>query len=352
MTPRSCRFSRVFLTGALVVLGGLCGSTRAAGQEAAPTANSPEEPKAEKYSAQRAAAFLDQTALKWTEQRKCGSCHTNYLFLVARPSLKAEPGTAEQQVRGFFEDRAAHWDKNKPRWDTEVVATAATLAMHDARTTGKLHPITRQALDKMWTLQRQDGAWDWLKCNWPPMEHDDYFGAAMAALGLGMAPDGYATTPAAREGLSKLRKFFAGTPAPDLHHRAMLLWASQHLDGLMTKKEQQDTVEQLLALERPDGGWNLASLGDYQRQQPTRRSYNDKNGPSDGYGTGFVLFVLRQAGVPSKHEKIQRGVLWLKQNQRVSGRWFTRSLSTDNYHFITHAGTAYAVMALAACGEQ
>ena len=40
---------------------------------------------------------------------------------------------------------------------------------------------------------------------------------------------------------------------------------------------------------------------------------------------------------------------WLEKNQRASGRWFTRSLNTDSYHFITHAGTAYAVMALHAC---
>jgi squalene-hopene/tetraprenyl-beta-curcumene cyclase len=46
-----------------------------------------------------------------------------------------------------------------------------------------------------------------------------------------------------------------------------------------------------------------------------------------------------------------KGIAWLKSNQRVSGRWFTRSLNTDNYHFMTNAGTAFAVMAIQACGE-
>jgi len=87
--------------------------------------------------------------------------------------------------------------------------TAAALAVNDARTTGKLHPLSRKALDRMWTRQRTDGAWDWLKCTWPPMEHDDYFGAVLAAVGTAIAPDGYARTDAARPGLDKLKSISA-----------------------------------------------------------------------------------------------------------------------------------------------
>jgi squalene-hopene/tetraprenyl-beta-curcumene cyclase len=43
---------------------------------------------------------------------------------------------------------------------------------------------------------------------------------------------------------------------------------------------------------------------------------------------------------------------WLKSHQRESGRWFTRSLHQDSMHYITHAGTAMAVMALAACDDK
>ena len=37
------------------------------------------------------------------------------------------------------------------------------------------------------------------------------------------------------------------------------------------------------------------------------------------------------------------------RNQRESGRWFVRSLNTDKYHYITNAGTSFAVLALKAC---
>jgi squalene-hopene/tetraprenyl-beta-curcumene cyclase len=201
----------------------------------------------------------------------------------------------------------------------------------------------------MWTLQRADGAWNWLKCGWVPLEYDDYYGAVYAALGVGVAPDGYAQSEKAQPGLAKLRRYFQATPPPDLHHRTMLLWASLKLDGLMTQAEREDTVKQLLASQRPDGGWRLAAMGKYKRRDKTP---NDPEGPSDGYGTGLVVFVLRQAGVPSDDAHLQRGLAWLRANQRESGRWFTRSLNDDDQHYIADAGTAFAVMALRACEGQ
>ncbi|MBI4603181.1 MAG: terpene cyclase/mutase family protein [Planctomycetes bacterium] len=315
---------------------------------APPSPNSPDEPFAESLSLEKAAEFLDAASVTWTRVRKCGTCHTSYAYLFARPSLAAGPSEPVAEVRGFFEGRAANWETAKPRWDTEVVATAVALAVHDARTTGVLHPLTRKALDWAWRLQREDGAWEWLKCAWPPMEHDDYFGAVYVAIGVASAPEGYAETEAARAGLAKLRSYLRSHPAPDPHHRAMLLWASTLLGGLMTEEERAAAVRELLALQRPSGGWCTGSLGPWKRHDG---SENDPEGPSDGYATGLAVYVLRQAGVPASDCRIQRGVAWLKAHQRASGRWFTRSPSTDSHHFLTHAGTAYAVMALAACGE-
>ena len=316
-----------------------------------PAPTSPAEPLADRYSAARAATFLDAVALDWTNERNCGACHTNYNYLLARPALGGPQSTAMQQVRGFYEDRVANWDKPdppdaQPRWDTEVVATAVALACNDAATTGKLHPRTRQALDRMWSLQRPDGAWDWLKCDWPPYEHDDYCGATFAAIGLGLAPDAYQNTEPARQGLDKLRRFFQHNPPPSLHHQAMLLWASMRVDGLMDQDQQQATIQTLLNRQRPDGGWNLPSLGTWNRHDG---SPNDPNIPSDGFGTGFVIYVLRQAGVPASHDKLQQGTAWLKANQRLSGRWFTRSLSNDKAHYIANAGTGFALLAITAC---
>lgn len=314
----------------------------------APAPNSPDEPLAQQLSLAKAAEFLDQASLRWTTERKCGTCHTNYAYMMARPSL-AQVSEPLPQIRKFFEDRAAHWETAKPRWPTEVVATAAALAFNDSVTTGRLHPLSRKALDWMWTVQKEDGSWDWLKCDWPPQEADDYYGVCIAALGTGVAPDGYAETSAAKAGLAKIRTYFQTHQPPSLHHEAMLAWASLRVEGLMTQAQRDAAAARLLALQRDDGGWNLSSLGDWKRRDGKP---NDKlASPSDGYGTGFVIYLARQLATPADHPQLQRGVAWLKTHQRASGRWFTRSLTNDKYHFITHAGTAYAVMALHECSS-
>jgi squalene-hopene/tetraprenyl-beta-curcumene cyclase len=335
--------------GFLILALALASGRSSRGDEVPPP--SAEEPRVGLLSVERAADYLDTVALDWTRSRQCGTCHTNYAYLIARPSLRdVGPADPLKEIRGFFETRVEHWndaeDEAQPRWDAEVIATAAALAINDAGTTGTLHPATRTALDRMWTLQREDGGFDWLKCGWPPYEHDDYYGAVFAALGVGLAPNGYAKSDAAKIGVERLRKYLREQKPPDLHHRTFLLWASLNLDGLMTDEERTATQADLLAQQRDDGGWSLPSLGDWERRDGTP---NPKDAPSDGYATGLVVYVLRRAGQPADAPAIRRGVAWLEANQRTSGRWFTRSLNNDKAHYITNAGTGFAVMALAAC---
>jgi squalene-hopene/tetraprenyl-beta-curcumene cyclase len=319
-----------------------------------PTANSASEPLAKTFSLNRAVEFLDGAALAWTQEYQCGSCHTTYPYLMARQAVGDPKAPILLQMRAFFEDRVAHWDAgveaeklpDGSEGVTEVVATAATLAFDDAQTSGKLHPLTRQALERMWTLQKADGAWDWNKHDLPPLEYDDYFGAVYAAVGVGFAPDQYARGEGAKDGLAKLRRYFRNHPPPNLHHKTWLLFASLRLDGVMATTERAATIDELLEQQRDDGGWNLPSMGDWDRLDGVP---NDRRAPSDGYATGLILYVLRQAGVPADAQPIERGLKWLKTNQRESGRWFTRSLNADRAHYLTNAGTAYAVLAIKAC---
>ena len=312
-----------------------------------PSANSPDEPVAKQFSLDAAVRFLDSAALNWQQQRKCFTCHTNYAYLYARPAISPD-SPAHAEVRKYAEELVSErWQTSGPRWDAEVVATAAALAFNDAATTRKLHALTQTALDRMWTVQREDGGWTWLKCNWPPMESDDHYGATLAALAVGVAPDDYAKSETAQKGLDKIRKYLKDNPPPTLHHESMILWVATYLDGFMSDTEKKATIDKLLALQKPDGGWGLATLGNWKRSDDEQQDTES----SDGYGTGFVIYVLRRAGVPASDQRLQRGVVWIKTHQRESGRWFTRSLNKDSKHFITHAGTAFAVMALAACDE-
>ena len=313
-----------------------------------PAANSVDEPLAEAFSLAAATRFLDQASLNWTKSSECFTCHTNFSYLISRPTIDANVA-AHRQVRTALEEMVEQrWEKEGPRWDAEVVMSAAVLAINDAATSGKLHPATKKALARMWTLQDEKGGFDWLKCGWPPMESDDDYGIAIAALAVGAAPEGYAQTTVARQGLKKLKSFLKHNPPPTLHHQAMLLWSEKYDLELLTPEQRRACVEKLLALQKEDGGWAFATFGDWKRADGTQQDTES----SDGYATGFAIFALRCSGIPADDARLRKGIAWLKANQRASGRWYTRSLNKDGMHFISHAGTSFAVMAIAACQEE
>jgi squalene-hopene/tetraprenyl-beta-curcumene cyclase len=311
----------------------------------APRENSADEPLAAEFSLERGKQFLDSSSLAWQKQRDCMTCHTNYLYLLSRPALGAgDP--AHQTVRAYAEELVTkRWKDQGPRWDTEVAMTAMVLAYNDKLTTGRMHSTTREALDRMWTVQREDGGIDWIRCDWPPFESDDEFGATMMALAVSVAPQEYADTPAAQSGVEKLRSYFSKTKLPTLHHRAMLLWADTQRPLWLSSEERQQVLDEILALQHSDGSWSIATLGDWQREDGSPQDVAS----GDGYATGLAIVLARESGIPADDARIARGIAWLKSQQRESGRWFTRSLHKDSKHYITHAGTSLAIMALTAC---
>ena len=313
--------------------------------------NAANEPCLERLSLSKATEYLDAGA--HAHEKNCFACHGTFAYLAARPMIHATTAT-HRQTRQALEAFAARLavEKLSPR-DTpairvsEAVMTAAVLAQHDAATQSKLQPATRKALDRIWDLQRADGGWNWVKQNEPPSEVDDHFGVTMAAIGVGTAPDRYVDTPPARQGLDRIRQYLREHPPTTMHQRGMLLLAAGCVEGLLTKEQSMQTIADLFALQQPDGGWAMAGLGDWKRLDggPLDRTL------SDGYGTGFAVYVLRRGGrIAADDPRLHKGVLWLESHQRASGCWFTRS-PRKNDELSTYAGTAYAIMALAACKE-
>ena len=100
-------------------------------------------------------------------------------------------------------------------------------------------------------------------------------------------------------------------PAPPDHAPLGLDPARWHHDH---RAEGADPSRGAALCRKSDGGWCLPSLGHWKRRDGKP---NDPASPSDGYATGLVVFVLREAGVPAAEPAIQRGVAWLKANQRV-----------------------------------
>src|SRR6478609_12228705 len=115
-----------------------------------------DEPLIKTFSLDKGVEFLDSVTLAWVRRNQCFSCHTGYPYLLARTSVGDPKAVGLLEARRFLEDRVAAWDKGGKgkgylkgegviavtEGVTEVVAIAATLAMHDGQTTGKLHPAT------------------------------------------------------------------------------------------------------------------------------------------------------------------------------------------------------------------
>jgi squalene-hopene/tetraprenyl-beta-curcumene cyclase len=315
------------------------------------------------FDLERAASFADDVATKWGKKHGCVTCHTNGHYLIAPPEIfRNRPAAAD--VRQFAEDWIASWDEaGLP--DTEiVVAPAAFLAINNMQMDGTLRPATVRALDTAWSLQSPEGHWpDWVKCNWPPFEQDDHYGVTLMAIAMGMAPEAYTRVEPAHTGIERLLAWLKSNPPEELHHRAMLLWADRYHESLVTEAEQERWIDELLSLQKPSGGWASGDLGRWRQRAPESGNIDDldpafveREYPSvlvatngDGYGTGFVLYVLLQTGLPASHPQVQKGIEWLKNNQQRDGKWFTNSLRNETWtaNFLTHTGTIFALKVLA-----
>jgi hypothetical protein len=118
--------------------------------------------------------------------------------------------------------------------------------------------------------------------------------------------------------------------------------------AILTPDQQRAIVDDLLRVQQGDGGWSMASLGSWKRQDNTPLDVR-----SDGYATGLVAYALQAAGDPRASANVARALEWLMKNQDpATGVWFATSLNkqrdpaSDAGRFMNDAATAYAVLAL------
>jgi squalene-hopene/tetraprenyl-beta-curcumene cyclase len=325
----------------------------------------PEESKLAQLSVPLAVEYLEKGTIAWNGQRKCITCHTNGTYMTVRPALTTKLGKPSDATREYFletlksfaiEDRAKLKQSTRP---AQVIYLAAGLAEWDAHVTKKLTAETEQALSLMFEIQLDTGTWGTLDC-WPPYESDAFHEATVAAMAAATAPGWLKKIADSKDdknlaAVEKLRTYLRTQPAPHDYSRTLLLWANNRMPGLVDDSGKQELIAMLLKQQRDDGGWSIRTFatpdkwGKGNREKKLKDEPEFAAPPSDGHMTGLAIIVLREAGVSASDARLQKGIAWLKSNQRASGRWWTRSLNTDSWHFITYSGTAFPLLALQMC---
>lgn len=312
-----------------------------------------------------AAKYLEQGTVAWSGERKCVSCHTNGAYMVTRPALTTSLGPPPETTHQFFltsltelleEKRDRLKQATRP---AQVIYVAAGLAEWDAHVAHALSAETEKALELMFEIQNENGTWGSLNC-WPPFESDAWHEATVAAMAAAIAP-GWLQKVGASENQSlvaaieQLKTYLRTENPPHDYGRTLLLWANSRMPDLLTPEKKHELVEGLLKHQRADGGWSIRTFatpeawGGGNRADKLKSEPEFADPPGDGHMTGLAIVVLRESGIRTDDARIQKGIEWLKLNQRESGRWWTRSLNTDSWHFITYSGTAYPLLALQMC---
>lgn len=323
-----------------------------------------------------AAKYLDQRADQWMNWPKaarahdtvCISCHTALTYALVRDPLGRvlnESGSAppRQRLLANVRKRVRLWSQLPPYYldkavasrGTESVLNALILADEDANQ-GHLSAATLAAFDAMWATQLtsgpDEGSWPWIQFNNEPWEAPDsgYYGATLAALAIGSAPDAYRMQPSIRDGLGRLHDYLTRVyPKQTLLNRIDLLWAAGRIPGLIDPATRDSVLHEIWRLQRADGGWSLTSLMPNWK----RRDGTPEDDGSDGYATGFIAVVLQESAVSPKDAGLLRGLSWLEEHQSIwNGRWSAdspnrkRGLRDEPRHFMDDAATAFAVLAL------
>lgn len=362
---------RTFLSLAAVVILSLSLPRVSAADEKAPQykhgkilipAASAAEPKRKTVSVKLAVDYIENAAVAWSKSRKCVTCHTNGTYMVIRPSLSEQLGPPSKEIRTFFTGQLTKLQKAGVKRlqsgirPTQVAYVAAGLAEWDAHSTKTTSKETSAALKLMLSVQAKNGSWGNADC-WPPHESSAYHGATVAAMAIGTAPGWLKTVKdnKAKQSIARLRAYLQKTAPPHDYGRVLLLWTATRMKGLVDAKQRADLIRTIWKHQRSDGGWSIRTFAEPEkwgrgnRAAKLRVEPEFKNPPSDGHMTGLAVIVLRDAGVPADDPRLKKAVAWLLANQRSSGRWWTRSLNTDRYHFITYSGTLYPLLALAKC---
>lgn len=337
-----------------------------------PTADEPKVKVFGPDTIKAAARYLDDGALCWVREKTCVNCHTTGPYLSERPAWSKQLGMPLEEVLEDFVKTVP--EKINPQKEAEKdgikyyggsytsIWRSMGLAEWDKYITGKLSAHTERSLQEMFVRQSANGSFVSFGEVEIPHITTDFELTLQAARVVTTAP-GWLANLKDTELLGRVDKMKAwlreAQPKNDFD-RILRLQLAHYMPELVPQAQRDAALVLLSAKQHADGGWSLrdmSAINDWHFKMSDTvlnliNSLPDAAKPeSDAYMTAFAIVLMRQNNIPVNDERIQRGLTWLKQEQRVSGRWWMQSLYRGNYSYITYIATAQALKALALCDE-
>lgn len=298
-------------------------------------------------AASKAVVAIQASQAQFLQKTPCTSCHHQFQPAIAFATARAhgipvdESMAAQNAARSFRYD-----DIDAAAQFANVVEPAlqegyGLIAAHAAG----VRPTLATALLARILMARQREAGDWSGLNQrPPSSSSDF---AKTAIGLRAVQLHHhrADAHAAAASIARASHWLATHEAPDTEGRTYQLLGLRWSQGDTAVIRRVGLA--LAAAQRPDGGWGSID-----------------GRASEAYSTGEALVALREAGIVTTRDAAwQRGVAFLVRTQAPDGSWHVPSrlhaparLSPPYFEsgypyghdqFISVAGAAWAVMALA-----
>ena len=271
-------------------------------------------------SAARAVGLIERSATGFYKTQECFSCHDYGLpimtFRVAREHGIALDEAAVAKVAGKGLTKLPDMVSiDRAIQDNMLIDTASSdgWALIAADAAGvKPNLITAVYARRIANWQRADGHWATLDTR-PPQSFSQFTStaAAVQAMQLYMPRQ---LRQEARDRAARAKSWFLTATPRDTEDYTFRLYGL-YWSGA-TPAESARAVRELLALQRPNGGW---------AQLPHMRP--------DAYATGEALVALNEAGgVPTTDPAWQKGLQYLVSTQDDRGAWHVATRMTSPAH--------------------
>jgi hypothetical protein len=279
----------------------------------------------------RAIRYLQAESAAWLQTRKCAACHHAPMPLWALGEAERQGYAIDKKfVADTIESLLGSRDKlmaskvfpnpadpPDPRPQGRGLNMGLPFLAVAAQSLPSLKEGHKQSLkliaEEIVKKQQPDGSWEFFATlRRPPINESQTTDAGWIIMALQGEP-GPDATESRRPALTKAVAWFDAAK-PSALHQEKVLKVLVALRSARPRTTIQPTIDELLGLQRADGGWS--------QTVPELKS--------DAFATGQTLYVLALAGYTAEQPQIRRAIDFLVATQKPDGSWPMTSRSTPD----------------------